>query len=100
MDAPISEKKKLTIVSPMTGFDMTSPSISGHHKISLNDGNILFSILPAVLPLLIPKDEGAEDVVEAAIASVAIIPSLQENFAFNFQRKPVALIGATKVAAI
>lgn len=29
----------------MTGFDMTSPSISGHHRISLNDGSILFDSL-------------------------------------------------------
>ena len=51
---------------------------------SLNDGSILFSILQ-LLPLLdtlldtllIPKDTPPEDVVEAAaIASVAIIPSL------------------------
>ena len=83
----------LTIAPPMTGFDMTSPSISGHHKISLKDGSILFSTLTAVLeelgplgpefgpPWLIPKaTELPEDVVEAAaIASVAIFPSLKNN---------------------
>ena len=72
---------------------------------SLNDGNILFSILQ-LLPLLdtlldtllIPKDTPPEDVVEAAaIASVAIIPSLQHTtrkFCLQFQtsKSPVALI--------
>ena len=85
---------------------------------SLNDGNILFSILQLVPlwptldtvadTLLIPKDTEVteqEDVVEAAaaaaIASVAIIPSLQHTtrkFCLQFQTwksQSVALIPQT-----
>ena len=70
--------KIITIAPPMLEWDMTSPSISGHHKMSLKDGSILldepleapeaapppFSIL---LLLFIAKAEFDE-----AIASVAI----------------------------
>ena len=65
---------KLTIVPPMTGFDMTSPSISGHQRISLNDGNIFDSIL--MLQPKFPKDPGptppaAETAAAAAVAAAA-----------------------------
>ncbi len=56
---------------------MTSPSISGHQRISLNDGNILLewdtdSILVTTL-LLIPKDATLEEAEVAATASVAMM---------------------------
>ena len=91
---------------------MTSPSISGHQRISLNDGNIFDSIL--MLQPKFPKDPAAaaaaaaaataEDAAEtaevedetaetadvAATASVAMMISNErkkKNFAFNFQPK-------------
>ena len=63
-------KSILTMVSPMVGFDMTSPSISGHQRISLNDGNIFDSIL--MLQPKFPGDPGPPpDAAPAAMAAAA-----------------------------
>ena len=79
--------------------DITSPSISGHHRISLNEGNILLEppllglllFVPLLLLLLLlfnaAKDE---EVAEAITASVAAAMSLEKKtkyFAFNSDQK-------------
>ena len=79
--------------------DITSPSISGHHRISLNEGNILleppllvllllFVLLLLLLLLLLFNAAKDEEVAEAITASVAAM-SLEKNayFAFNSDQK-------------
>ena len=61
------------MVSPMVGFDMTSPSISGHQRISLNDGNIFDSIL--MLQPKFPKDPGGPPAAAAPAAMAAAAPA-------------------------
>lgn len=82
------DRGSLSTVSPpaafMTGFDMTSSSISGHHKMSLKDGNIM--LLVSIL-LLLPKDaDELEDEELAATASVAMMIS-EKNVCLQFQTK-------------
>ena len=71
--------------------DITSPSISGHHRISLNEGNILleppllglllllFVLLLLLLLLLLFKAAKDEEVAEAITASVAAAMSLEKK---------------------
>ena len=78
--------------------DITSPSISGHHRISLNEGNILLEppllvllllfVLLLLLLLLLFNAAKDEEVAEAITASVAAM-SLEKNayFAFNSDQK-------------
>ena len=76
-------------------WDITSPSISGHHKMSLNDGSILLELPPVPVPfsifmlwllllllLFIAKDEE----VAEAIASVAM-PLKKNKCIFSRQFK-------------
>ena len=80
--------------------DITSPSISGHHRISLNEGNILleppllglllFVLLLLLLLLLLFNAAKDEEVAEAITASVAAAMSLEKKtkyFAFNSDQK-------------
>ena len=69
--------------------DITSPSISGHHRISLNEGNILleppllglllFVLLLLLLLLLLFNAAKDEEVAEAITASVAAAMSLEKK---------------------
>ena len=81
--------------------DITSPSISGHHRISLNEGNILLEppllglllfvlLLLLLLLLLLFNAAKDEEVAEAITASVAAAMSLEKKtkyFAFNSDQK-------------
>ena len=77
-------KSILTMVSPMVGFDMTSPSISGHQRISLNDGNIFDSIL--MLQPKFPKDPGGPP-APAAAAPAAMAAAATAAAAAGFAAK-------------
>ena len=73
--------------------DITSPSISGHHRISLNEGNILLEppllgllllllfvlLLLLLLLLLLFNAAKDEEVAEAITASVAAAMSLEKK---------------------
>ena len=70
--------------------DITSPSISGHHRISLNEGNILLEppllglllllfVLLLLLLLLLFNAAKDEEVAEAITASVAAAMSLEKK---------------------
>ena len=72
-------KSILTMVSPMVGFDMTSPSISGHQRISLNDGNIFDSIL--MLQPKFPKDPGPPPAAAPAAMAAAATAAAAAGFA-------------------
>ena len=72
------------MVSPMVGFDMTSPSISGHQRISLNDGNIFDSIL--MLQPKFPKDPGGPP-APAAAAPAAMAAAATAAAAAGFAAK-------------
>ena len=67
------------MVSPMVGFDMTSPSISGHQRISLNDGNIFDSIL--MLQPKFPKDPGPPPAAAPAAMAAAATAAAAAGFA-------------------
>ena len=76
----------------MLESDITSPSISGHHRISLNEGNILLEppllglllllfvlLLLLLLLLLLFNAAKDEEVAEAITASVAAAMSLEKK---------------------
>ena len=79
----------------MTGFDMTSPSISGHQRISLNDGNIFDSIL--MLQPKFPKDPAA---AAAAAAAAATAEDAAETAEVEDETAETADVAATASVAM